>query len=101
MYILRRRDEQHVDVAQVQVLFEQHRVPWLKDALAAQLQQRFDEAKWRGEVLHKRTLAEYLLYVADRPAEALQVARDNWQSQREWPDRQLLLAAERASGEQP
>lgn len=71
------------------------------EALADQLQLRFDEAKWRGEVLHKRTLAEYLLYVADRPAEALQVARDNWQSQREWPDRQLLLAAERASGEQP
>ncbi len=34
----RRRDEQHVDVVQVQVLFEQHRVPRLEDALTAHLQ---------------------------------------------------------------
>ncbi|MDF1691195.1 MAG: hypothetical protein P1U47_02390 [Zhongshania sp.] len=60
------------------------------------LRERFNEALWRGEVLHKRAYAQFLLDIESKPAAALMWAKNNWQEQREWPDTQLLARAKRA-----
>ncbi len=68
------------------------------EALISQLRERFSEALWRGEVLHKRAYAQFLLDIDDTPSAALTWAERNWQDQREWPDAQLLARAQRAAG---
>lgn len=68
--------------------------------LIAQLAQRFAEARWRGEILHKRAFAEYLLLMGNEPDEALAMARENWQHQRELPDERLLQRARLAAGQE-
>lgn len=69
----------------------------LRDPAAAALREtlasRFREARRRGELLHKRALARYLLDVAGQPRRALQLARKNWREQRELPDQRLLERA--------
>lgn len=57
---------------------------------------RFDEALWRGEILHKRAYAQFLLSLAGEPKRALEMAERNWQTQREWPDQRLLSQARAA-----
>ncbi|WP_373083230.1 hypothetical protein, partial [Zhongshania sp.] len=69
------------------------------EALIGSLRERFDEALWRGEVIHKRAYAQYLLDIEDAPEEAILWAEKNWQEQREWPDVQLLARAQRAVAE--
>lgn len=69
------------------------------EALIGSLRERFDEALWRGEVLHKRAYAQYLLDIEGAPEEAILWAEKNWQEQREWPDAQLLARAQRAVAE--
>lgn len=64
--------------------------------LRAYLTERFAEAEWRGEALHKRAQARYLLRIAERPREALMLAQANWQEQKELPDWRLLVEARRA-----
>lgn len=61
----------------------------LRDALASRLR----DARRRGELLHKRAWARYLLDVAGEPRRALRLARENWREQRELPDRRLLEQA--------
>lgn len=63
------------------------------------LAQRFAEARWRGNLLHKRDYARYLLDVGQQPEAAFRYARLNWQSQREPLDTRLLLRAATAAGE--
>ncbi len=65
--------------------------------LVAHLRQRFAEARWRGNLLHRRDYSRFLLDVENQPDDALQVARDNWQQQREPLDTRLLLRAARAA----
>lgn len=61
--------------------------------LIAILRERFDEALWRGEVLHKRAYAQFLLDVEQQPQAALAMAEQNWEHQREWPDAVILSRA--------
>lgn len=61
------------------------------EALNLQLRQRFEEAEWRGAMLHARDFARFLLDVEGQPTEALYWAAENWQSQREPLDTRLLL----------
>lgn len=61
--------------------------------LRQQLAQRFRDARWRGELLHRRTYARYLLDVERDTGGALNQARLNWQHQREPEDTRLLLRA--------
>ena len=56
-------------------------------------QQRLDAAEFAGRTVHQREHARYLLQVDPSPTEALAVARDNWQQQKELTDLRLLLAA--------
>lgn len=67
------------------------------EQLISVLRERFNEALWRGEVLHKRAYAQFLLDIESKPAAALLWAQNNWQEQREWPDTQLLIRARRAA----
>jgi hypothetical protein len=69
------------------------------EALIQSLEERFAEARWRGNLLHRRDYARFLLDLQEQPQQALAHARDNWQDQREPMDTRLLLRAARASGD--
>jgi tetratricopeptide (TPR) repeat protein len=62
----------------------------LRDAFAAELQ--------RGEAVHRREQARFLLEVAGEPQLALAAARDNWAVQREPDDVLVFTAAAKAAG---
>jgi predicted Zn-dependent protease len=70
--------------------FEKHR---------ADLKDRFDVARRRGDSLHRREEARYTLELAGDPTAALRLARDNWKVQREVADLRILAAAARATGD--
>lgn len=69
-------------------------------AMTERMDERFREARWRGNLLHKRDYARYLLDIANQPDEALVWARKNWVTQREPLDTRLLLRAAAAAGDQ-
>jgi predicted Zn-dependent protease len=52
----------------------------------------------RGEAVHRREQARYLLDVAAQPQQALEVALRNWQVQREPDDALVVIDAARAAG---
>lgn len=61
--------------------------------LRQQLVQRLELARERGDTLHGRDQAAILLDLLQRPDEALAIAQQNWQEQREPEDTALLLRA--------
>jgi predicted Zn-dependent protease len=61
----------------------------LRAAFAAEAQ--------RGEPVHRREQARFLLEIEDQPREALKVALDNWTVQREPEDALVLVQAARAA----
>lgn len=65
--------------------------------LNSRLRQRFDEARWRGALLHARDVARFQLDIENQPKEALRLAIENWESQREPLDTRLLLRSALAS----
>lgn len=69
------------------------------EALIANLEQRFAEARWRGTLLHQRDYARFLLDVQGDAEAARAHAAANWQSQREPLDTRLLLRAAVAAGD--
>jgi predicted Zn-dependent protease len=70
--------------------FAAHRV-----ALAA----RFAAARQRGDNLHRREEARFLLAIQNDPKGALALAQANWEVQREPADRRVLLDAAEAAGD--
>jgi tetratricopeptide (TPR) repeat protein len=61
-----------------------------------ELAERFAAARLRGDALHRREEARFLLELADEPERALALARENFDVQREaWDARVLLEAARR------
>jgi tetratricopeptide (TPR) repeat protein len=75
----------------------------LQDAHFAQsralLRAAFDAEAARGEAVHRREQARFLLEVEDNPREALSVALANWSVQREPDDMLVLVCAAYAAGE--
>jgi tetratricopeptide (TPR) repeat protein len=69
--------------------------PRSRDALRA----AFAAEAQRGEAVHRREQARFLLEIEDRPADALTAALANWQVQREPDDALVLIRAARAAGE--
>ena len=67
------------------------------EALISRLQERFEEARWRGNFLHQRDYARFLLDIQQQPAAALKYAKENWQQQREPMDTRILLRAAAAA----
>lgn len=68
------------------------------DPLIENLHERFEEARWRGNFLHKRDLARFFLDVENDPEAAFPYAWKNWQTQREAFDTRLALRAAQAAG---
>lgn len=62
------------------------------------LQAAFEAEAERGEAVHRREQARFLLEVQDRPQEALAAALANWTVQREPDDALILVQAARAAG---
>jgi tetratricopeptide (TPR) repeat protein len=58
----------------------------------------FNVEEQRGEAVHRREQARFLLDVAREPAAALKAAEDNWRAQREAADVLILLRAAWAAG---
>src|SRR6516164_367988 len=64
------------------------------DDLAAQVQQledRYAAGRLRGDRVHLREEARFTLHLLDAPQEALKLARENWQVQKEPADLRILL----------
>ena len=66
-------------------------------AMADRLAARYDVARTRGDQLHLREEARFLLHVRHQPAEALTLAAKNWQVQKEPADLRILLEAANAA----
>lgn len=64
----------------------------------AALEEAFDLEERRGEAVHRREEARFLLDVLEQPAAALRVALINWQVQREPDDALILLRAAHSAG---
>ena len=71
-----------------------------RQTLTEDLQRRFQEASWRGEFLHQWEYARFLLDVQGDARAGFEMAEANWQTQRAYPDRQLLVRAAIAAGKQ-
>lgn len=69
------------------------------NVLSEDLEQRFAEARWRGEFLHQWEYARFMLDVKNEPDAAFMAARENWKTQRAAPDRELLIRAAAAAGQ--
>lgn len=67
----------------------------------ALLRAAFAAESARGEPVHRREQARFLLELEDRPREALEVALANWSVQREPDDALVLVQAARAAGAMP
>jgi tetratricopeptide (TPR) repeat protein len=65
---------------------------------SARLRAAFSAEAQRGEAVHRREQARFLLEVEQQPQLALQVALENWTLQREPEDALVLLAAAQAAG---
>jgi hypothetical protein len=57
----------------------------------ADLSARFEAARLRGDTVHRREEARFSLVLLHDPARALQLARANWEVQREPADARILL----------
>ena len=65
---------------------------------SARLKAAFAAETQRGEAVHRREQARFLLEVEDQPQLALAAASENWAVQREPDDVLVLVAAARAAG---
>jgi hypothetical protein len=66
-------------------------------AMVDKLTARYDAARARGDQLHLREEARFLLHVRRQSAEALKLALRNWQVQKEPADLRILLEAANAA----
>jgi tetratricopeptide (TPR) repeat protein len=83
----------------LRIAIAQHRLrdPGLAQS-RARLQAAFAAEEQRGEAVHRREQARFLLEVEDQPAAALAVALENWAVQREPDDVLVLVSAAKAAG---
>lgn len=74
-------------------------------AWAQELAARFDAARRRGDATHQKEEARFTLALLNKPAEALALARANWEQQKEPADARVLLecalAAQDAAAARP
>jgi len=67
---------------------------------AAQLRAPFEASRRRGDRVHLREEARFLLHLEREPQAALAAAKDNWAVQKEPADARVLLEAALATGDQ-
>src|SRR4030095_6221997 len=70
--------------------FSLHR-QWLSD--------RFSAARQRGDSVHRREEARYRLHLSGEPQEALRLAKENWDVQRESADLRILVETALRAGD--
>lgn len=78
------------------------RLPEARESFAshrAELEDRFAAARRRGDSLHRREEARFVLEIGRDPPAALKLARANWAVQRESADLRILAAAAKAAGD--
>ncbi|MBI2803333.1 MAG: tetratricopeptide repeat protein [Gammaproteobacteria bacterium] len=63
----------------------------------AQLRARFAASAARGETVHRREQARFVLEIEHDPVQAVHLALDNWAVQKEPADLRILVAAARAA----
>jgi hypothetical protein len=63
------------------------------------LRDRFAAARLRGDTVHRREEARFALRLLGQPDTALQLARENWDVQREPADVRILFESALASGD--
>ncbi len=68
------------------------------DRMTTELRTRFDAARRRGDSLHQREEARFLVRLGSDPTRALSLAVENWKLQREPADARLLLECALAAG---
>jgi hypothetical protein len=68
-------------------------------AHVSMLANRFDEAGLRGDKLHLQEQARFELQLRNNAARALELALENWQTQREPRDARILMEAALAAGQ--
>lgn len=66
---------------------------------AGQLRERFAAAALRGDKLHEQEAARFALDIENQPARALALALENYQTQKEPRDAQVLMQAAVAAGQ--
>jgi len=59
----------------------------------AQLAHSFETSRRRGDVVHEREHARFVLHLLHQPQDALAIAESNWRVQREPADARILLEA--------
>jgi Tfp pilus assembly protein PilF len=97
------RDDTKNDALLLRLALAERRLPDHREALAAHradLAQRFDAARRRGDSMHRREEARFRLVLESDARAALALARDNWAVQREPADLRILDEAARATGDQ-
>ncbi|HET7526265.1 MAG TPA: hypothetical protein VFK10_10015 [Burkholderiaceae bacterium] len=76
-----------------------------RDALTRELAARFDAARARGDTSHRKEEARFTLALLQQPERALELARANYEQQREVADARIVLeaalAARQRDGAQP
>ena len=96
------QDDVRNDALLLRLALAEQRLPVMRAAFTAhrdELAARFDAARRRGDVVHRREEARYRFALAGDPAGALALARDNWAVQREPADLRVLADAARALAE--
>ncbi|MDP4301100.1 hypothetical protein [Leptothrix discophora] len=68
-------------------------------ASTAALQDRYEAAAARGDATHRREQSRFERQLRDRPGRALELAQQNWATQKEPADARLLVDAARAAGQ--
>jgi len=97
LQLLRGKDSIEPLLLRIAIAQKQLHDPGLRDS-QARLAAAFAAESARGESIHRREQARYLLQVESRPREALAAALINWQVQREPDDGLVLVAAAQACG---
>lgn len=68
-----------------------------RERLAGLMRERIEAAAVRGDRIHRRDEARFMLGVEQTPARAVELARENWDAQKEVADARLLAAAAAAA----
>ncbi|TMG87532.1 MAG: tetratricopeptide repeat protein [Betaproteobacteria bacterium] len=98
------KDYSRNDSLLLRLALAEARLPDAQEAFQAhraELKNRFDAARRRGDSLHRREEARYALELAGDATAALRLARDNWKVQRESADLRVLAAAAKAADDTP
>ena len=90
--------QESVEPLLLRIAIAQHRLHDPREAQSSgRLRAAFAAESQRGDALHRRELARFLLEVEDQPKPGLAVALENWASQREPDDVLVLVDAARAA----